>query len=179
MEESMNEIEVNQTLQSPPRRRRSTFFEKRESIVPQTLSEHAEPNVCKQTTETADERIENLSRYYEKLLAEKEQWKKEVNSRRNKYHDLRQQYQMALKTPGRSRMSYSALSAEDIEFLKGKANIPKLVESQLKLHKSVKELRALYKRANELDSVIIKHCEEKVDKITEYIFENSTIEPKD
>uniref|UniRef100_A0A1E1WJB9 Uncharacterized protein n=1 Tax=Pectinophora gossypiella TaxID=13191 RepID=A0A1E1WJB9_PECGO len=112
-------------------------------------------------------------------LQRKNNGKKEVNSRRNKYHDLRQQYQMALKTPGRSRMSYSALSAEDIEFLKGKANIPKLVESQLKLHKSVKELRALYKRANELDSVIIKHCEEKVDKITEYIFENSTIEPKD
>uniref|UniRef100_A0A1E1WEE4 Uncharacterized protein n=1 Tax=Pectinophora gossypiella TaxID=13191 RepID=A0A1E1WEE4_PECGO len=124
-------------------------------------------------------KLQKLPTNVSRISQEKEQWKKEVNSRRNKYHDLRQQYQMALKTPGRSRMSYSALSAEDIEFLKGKANIPKLVESQLKLHKSVKELRALYKRANELDSVIIKHCEEKVDKITEYIFENSTIEPKD
>lgn len=85
---------------------------------------------------------------------------------------------MAVKTPGPSQMSYSTLSNEDIEFIKGKCNISKLVESQQNLHKSLKETRALYKRACELDDVILNLCEGKVNKITEYIIDNSTIESK-
>lgn len=85
---------------------------------------------------------------------------------------------MAVKASGRSRMSYSTLSNDDIEFIKGKCHINKLVESQQKLHKSVKETRALYKRACELDDVVLSLCEDKVNKITEYIIDNSTIESK-
>lgn len=84
---------------------------------------------------------------------------------------------MAVKASSRSRISYSALSNEDIEFLKAKPNLSKLVESQLKLHKSVKETRALHRRANELDDVILAHSEECVNKITDHILENSTLEP--
>lgn len=84
---------------------------------------------------------------------------------------------MALKS-GRLRMSFSTLSNEDIEFIKGKCNISKLVDSQQKLHKSIKETRALYKCACELDDIILSICEDKVNKITEYIIDNSTIESK-
>lgn len=84
---------------------------------------------------------------------------------------------MAVKAPARSRISYSPLSNDDIEFLKAKINISKLVESQLKLHKSVKETRALFRRASELDEVILSHCEDTVNKITEYVLDHSTVEP--
>ncbi|XP_072935224.1 uncharacterized protein [Epargyreus clarus] len=173
METSVNDNEAHQSFKSPPRRRRSTFFERRDSILPQPISEDIDSNPCKQTIEANEKRYR---KYYQTLLAEKEQWKKEVNSRRNKYHDLRQQYQMATKAPSRSRMSYAALSNEDIEFLKAKVNLSKLVESQLKLHKSVKENVALHRRAVELDNVILQNCEDKMNKVTEYILENSTIE---
>lgn len=83
---------------------------------------------------------------------------------------------MAARAPSRSRISYSALSNEDIEFLKAKVNISKVVENQTKLHKSVKETLALYRRAMELDNVILNDCEDKVNKITKYILDNSTIE---
>ncbi|KAJ8734571.1 hypothetical protein PYW08_013821 [Mythimna loreyi] len=175
MENSMNETEAHQSFRSPPRRRRSTFFERRDSIVPHTISENVNPT--KIELDVNERRSEDMTRYYQKLLAEKEMWKKEVNERRNKYHDLRQQYQMAVKAPSRSRMSYAALSNEDIEFLKGKPNISKLVDSQQKLHKSVLETRALYRRANELDEVILTQSENIVSMVTDYILENSTVGP--
>ncbi|KAJ2946630.1 hypothetical protein O0L34_g12687 [Tuta absoluta] len=179
MEESINEGELNTSYRSPPRRRRSTFFDRRESFVPQPMSENEDPNVCKQTTDASEKKNEELTKYYDKLLEEKDQWKKEVNRRRIKYHDLRQQYTMALKAPGRSRMSYSTLTDEDIEFLKAKANTSQLVESQQKLHESLIRTRALYRRKNELDNEILMYCEQRVDKITEYILENSTVYPTD
>lgn len=86
------------------------------------------------------------------------------------------QYQMTTKAPSRSRLSYSSLSNEDIEFLKAKVNISKLVDSQLKLHNSVKETQELYKKAIELDNVLLSHCEQKVNEVTDFILENSTIE---
>ncbi|KOB68620.1 Acetaldehyde dehydrogenase (Acetylating) [Operophtera brumata] len=73
-------------------------------------------------------------------------------------------------------MSYSALSNEDIEFLKAKPNISKLVDSQQKLHTSVKETMALVRRAYELDKVFLDFCEEQVNRIIEHIMENSTVE---
>lgn len=171
----MNETEAQQSFRSPPRRRRSTFFERRDSIVPHTMSENINPN--KKESEVADRQSEDMMRYYQKLMAEKEMWKKEVNDRRNKYHDLRQQYQIAAKASSRSRISYSALSNEDIEFLKGKPNISKLVDSQQKLHKSVLETRSLYQRSNELDNVLLAQSESIVNRVTEYILENSTVGP--
>lgn len=72
-------------------------------------------------------------------------------------------------------MSYSALSKEDIEFLKGKPNISKLVDSQQKLHKSVLQTRALYQRANDLDNVVLTRSESILNKVTDYILENSTV----
>ncbi|XP_075988532.1 uncharacterized protein LOC142984663 [Anticarsia gemmatalis] len=175
MENSINENEIHQSFRSPPRRRRSTFFERRDSIVPHTMSENVNPN--KKETEVTERQTQDMTRYYQKLLAEKEMWKKEVNERRNKYHDLRQQYQMAAKASSRSRMSYSALSNEDIEFLKAKPNISKLVDSQQKLHKSVLETREIYRRASELDNIILTHSEDMVNMVTDYILENSTVEP--
>ncbi|XP_026764506.1 uncharacterized protein LOC113522864 [Galleria mellonella] len=177
MENSINENEAHQSFRSPPRRMRSTFFERRDSIVPQTLTEDADVDECKQTKFDSQKHNEELSRYYDKLLSEKDQWKKEVTNRQNKYHDLRHQYQMAVKTSSRSRMSYAALSNEDIEFLKAKPNIAHLVECQQKLRKSVKETRALFKRVNELDDVLLNYSEDKVNKITEYILENSSVDP--
>ncbi|KAM3966621.1 uncharacterized protein ACR2FA_012156 [Aphomia sociella] len=177
METSANENDENQSFRSPPRRRRSTFFERRDSIAPQTLTENTDTNVCKQSPANNEKHNEELSRYYEKLLSEKDQWKKEVMTRQHKYHDLRHQFQMAIKTSSKSRMSFGALSNEDIEFLKAKPNISNLIDSQHKLHKSVKETRALFKRANELDDVILSYSEEKVNKITEYILENSSVDP--
>ncbi|KAL0896026.1 hypothetical protein ABMA27_012011 [Loxostege sticticalis] len=177
MDNSDNEGAVHQSFRSPPRRRRSTFFERRDSVIPQTLSENIDPNVCAKTSTENEKHNQDLSSYYSKLLVEKEQWKKEVNNRRNKYHDLRQQYQMAAKASSSSRISYSALTNEDIEFLKAKPNISKLVESQLKLHKSVKETRALYQKANELEDVILSFSEDIVSKVTKHILENSSVEP--
>lgn len=87
------------------------------------------------------------------------------------------QYQMAVKAPSSSRMSYSALSNEDIEFLKGKPNISKLIGSQQKLHKTVLETRALYRRASELDDLILTQSENIVSTVTDYILENSTVGP--
>ncbi|XP_035429696.2 uncharacterized protein LOC118262449 [Spodoptera frugiperda] len=175
MDNSINETEAHQSFRSPPRRRRSTFFERRDSIVPHAMTENLNPN--KKEAGANERHSEDLTRYYEKLLAEKEMWKKEVNERRNKYHDLRQQYQMAVKASSRSRMSYAALSNEDIEFIKGKPNISKLVDSQQKLHKSVLETRALYRRANELDNIILTQSENIVSMVTDYILENSTVGP--
>lgn len=83
---------------------------------------------------------------------------------------------MAVKVPSQSRMSYSALSNEDIEFLKAKPNISILVDSQQKLHTSVIETMALVRRANELDKEFLDFCEGQVNKITEHILENSTVE---
>lgn len=88
------------------------------------------------------------------------------------------QYEIAAKVSGISQITFSALSNEDIQFINGKCNISKLVESQQKFHKSVKESRALYKRACELDNIILSVCEDTVNKITEYIIDNSTIESK-
>lgn len=83
---------------------------------------------------------------------------------------------MAANAQSRSRMSYSALSNEDIEFLKAKVNISKVVDSQQKFHTSIKETIALVRKANDLDRVLLQFCEEKVNTITEYILENSMIE---
>ncbi|XP_013183339.1 uncharacterized protein LOC106129352 [Amyelois transitella] len=177
MENSVNENEAHQSLRSPPRRRRSTFFERRDSIVPQFLSENVDTNACKKT-DTNDKVTEELTRYYEKLLLEKEQWKKEVKSRRHRYDDLKEQCEMAAKSSNKSiSMSLAALSKEDIEFLNGKPNLSKLIDSQQKLHKSVKETCALYSRANDLDDIILNDCERKINTITEHILENSTVEP--
>lgn len=175
MENSMNETEAHQSFRSPPRRRRSTFFERRDSIVPYTMTENVNPNKPESTVN--ERRCEDMTRYYQKLLVEKEMWKKQVNERRNKYHDLRQQYQMAVKAPSRSKMSYTALSNEDIEFLKGKPNISKLADSQQQFHKSILQTSTLYRRANEIDNVILSQSEKVVSTITEYILENSTVGP--
>lgn len=83
---------------------------------------------------------------------------------------------MAANAHSRSRMSYSALSNEDIEFLKAKPNISKLVDNQQKFHTSIKETMALVRRANELDGVLLEFCEENVKRITNHILENSTID---
>lgn len=83
---------------------------------------------------------------------------------------------MATKAPSRSRLSYSSLSNEDIEFLKAKVNISKLVDNQQKLHNSVKETQQLYRKAIELDDVLLNHCEQKVNEVTDYLLENSTID---
>ena len=169
---------VEQQLCSPPRRRRSTFFVRRDSLVPQQTPETVDADVT--LSGTNDDRYkQDLASYVEKLLSEKEQWKKEVNNRRHKYHDLRQQYQLMAKAPSRTRISYASLSNEDIEFLKGKQNITKLIDSQASLHKSVLFTRELYKRAVELDNVIEEHVSDKIKKITDYVFENSTVEPLD
>ncbi|KAL4703161.1 hypothetical protein ACJJTC_016762 [Scirpophaga incertulas] len=178
MENSVSEGDTQECFRSPPRRRRSTFFEKRDSSTPQTLFElNTDPSA--ENDDGHDKINQELASYYLKLMCEKELWKKEVNNRKNKYHDLRQQYQIAAKSSSRSRISYSALSTDDIEFLKAKPNISKLIESQLKLHKSVKETQALVRRVNELDDVILRHSEDQINRITEYILENSTIEPVD
>lgn len=84
---------------------------------------------------------------------------------------------MAVKASSRSRMSYAALSNEDIEFLKAKPNISKLIDLQQKLHKSVSETRELYTRANELEDVILRNSEDVVNMVTDYILDNSTVEP--
>lgn len=81
-----------------------------------------------------------------------------------------------MKSSARSRISYSTLTNEDIEFLKGKPNIANIAENQIKLHKSVQVLKGLYMRSNELDNVIVKKCEGNVNKITNYILENSTVD---
>ncbi|XP_045785995.1 uncharacterized protein LOC123881322 [Maniola jurtina] len=179
MENSESEIEAQKSFNSPPRRRRSTFFEKRDSIVPQPAIENIDPNLCNKVNEVDEKRNQELKRYHDLLLAEKNQWKEEVKSRRNKYHDLRQQFQIASNSSSRSRISYSVLSNEDIEFLKGKINVSQLVERQADLHKSVMQTRELYRRATELDNVILDHCEKKLRKITDYILENSTVEFKE
>ncbi|CAG5041666.1 unnamed protein product [Parnassius apollo] len=177
MESSITEHDLHKSFRSPPRRRRSTFFERRDSLVPQPLSENVDLNLCIKATDNKEKHNQDLLRYYNKLLDEKEQWKKEVKNRRNKYHDLKQQYQIAAKAPNRSRLSYSALSNDDIEFLKAKVGISKLVDSQLKLHKSIKQTYALFRRATELDDIILSNSEDKVKKITEHILDNSTLEP--
>ncbi|CAH2100291.1 unnamed protein product [Euphydryas editha] len=177
MEISVTENDVQQSFRSPPRRRRSTFFERRDSLMPQTFNDTLDPNVCKKLNEVDDKHQQELLRYHNNLLAEKQQWKTEVKNRGNKYHDLRQQYQMASKAPSRSRISYASLSNEDIEFLKAKVNTSKIVDNQLQLHKSVKDTRELYRKAMELDNLILSHCEENIKEITDYILENSTIEP--
>lgn len=87
------------------------------------------------------------------------------------------QYELATKSSSTSRMSYSTLTNEDIDFLKAKPNIYKLYESQQKLHKSVKETIAIMRKVNELDDVILSYSEDNVQRITEYILENSTVEP--
>ncbi|XP_014369394.2 uncharacterized protein LOC106719548 [Papilio machaon] len=177
MEISVNDNEIQQSIRSPPRRRRSTFFERRDSLGPQLLSGKLELSVAKKDTDINEKHNQELQSYYEKLLSEKEQWKKEVNNRKNKYHDLRLQYQLAVKSTSKAKICYSALTNEDIEFLKGKVNITKLIDSQTKLHKSVRESHALFKRAAELDNVILSHCEDKIKQINEYILDNSSIEP--
>lgn len=91
--------------------------------------------------------------------------------------NVSRQFQMATKAPSRSRISYASLSNEDIEFLKAKVNISKIVNSQLQLHKCVNETKDLYRKAMELDNQLLNYCEEKVKEITDYILENSTIEP--
>ncbi|XP_041974589.1 uncharacterized protein LOC121729932 [Aricia agestis] len=179
MDNSNSENEVQKPLRSPPRRRRSTFFERRDSLVPPPLSENIDPNVCNKIRSMDEKQDHQLQAYCDKLLAEKEQWKKEVNNRRNVYHDLRHQYQMAVKAPSRSRITYSVLSDEDIEFVKAKVNISKLIDSQQKLHESIRETQQLYRRANALDDVLLNYCEDKVKKITNYILENSTVDPKE
>lgn len=104
-----------------------------------------------------------------------------INILYNLFHflfiNVSRQFQMATKAPSRSRISYASLSNEDIEFLKAKVNISKIVNSQLQLHKCVNETKELYRKAMELDNHLLSYCEEKVKEITDYILENSTIEP--
>ncbi|XP_045510486.1 uncharacterized protein LOC123705637 isoform X2 [Colias croceus] len=175
METSDIDNDPQRILKSPPPRRRSTFFERRDSIVSQPLSENVQDE-AKNDLEEGNKCNQELERYYELLKGEKEQWQKEVNRRRNEYHDLRLQYQIAAKGSSRARLNYSVLNSEDMEFLKAKVNISKLVESQQKLQKSVKLTQALYRRALELDDVVLRTCEDKVKQITDYILDNSTID---
>ncbi|CAH2268591.1 uncharacterized protein LOC120637638 [Pararge aegeria] len=184
MENCEKESDAQKSFSSPPRRRRSTFFERRDSIVPQPeiidpiQTENIDPNFYKKLNEVDNKHNQDLKRYHDILLAEKNQWKVEVKCRRNKYHDLRQQFQIASNAPSRSRISYSALSNEDIEFLKGKVNVSQLVENQCNLHKSVLRTRDFFRRATELDNVVLDHCEKKLSKVTDYILQNSTIDFK-
>ncbi|KAH9645779.1 hypothetical protein HF086_012506 [Spodoptera exigua] len=172
MDTSMNETEAHQSFRSPPRRRRSTFFERRDSIVPHAMSENLNP--FKKETEANDRHSEDLTRYRKALHLTS---KYHLEGYKLNYTLCCRQYQMAVKASSRSRMSYSALSNEDIEFIKGKPNISKLIDSQQKLHKSVLEARALYRRASELDNVILTQSENIVSMVTDYILENSTIGP--
>ncbi|XP_068628912.1 uncharacterized protein [Battus philenor] len=176
MEKSLSEHEANQSFRSPPRRRRSTFFERRNSIAPAPVLENFEINYCNKVPDSNQNHYEHLQRYYDQLLSEKDQWKKEVNNRKNKYHDLKQQYQLAVKTTSKSKISYSSLSNEDIEFLNGKISISKLTDSLTKLHESIKKTHAVYKRASDLDDVILSNIEDKVQEITDNVLENSRIE---
>lgn len=84
---------------------------------------------------------------------------------------------MAASASSSSRLSYAALTNEDIEFLNAKPNISKLVESQHKLHNITKVNVAFVRRANELEDVALELCEKRVNKITRHILEHSTVEP--
>lgn len=78
--------------------------------------------------------------------------------------------------PSRSRISYASLSNEDIEFLKGKHNISKLVDCQMEFHASVEATRHIYKRSVALDNVFVEYVENNINKINEHILENSMID---
>lgn len=172
MDNSTSETEVHQSFRSPPRRRRSTFFERRDSIVPNIISEK------KKEIEVNERHTDDMMRYYQKLLSEQEMWKKETNEMRHKYDDIKQQYKTTKSCSG-STMSFAALTDEDIKFFKSKLNVTKLIDSQQKLHKCVLETRELYRRASELDNVILTNSENRVKIVTDYILENSTIDPVD
>lgn len=58
--------------------------------MPQPVTENIDPNVCNKQSEVVETHTRDLLRYHDTLLAEKNQWKAEVKSRRNKYHDLKQ-----------------------------------------------------------------------------------------
>ncbi|XP_023950651.2 uncharacterized protein LOC112054936 [Bicyclus anynana] len=176
MENSEKESDAQKSFSSPPRRRRSTFFERRDSIVPQPVIENIDPNVCKKLNEVDEKRQQDLKRYHDILLAEKNDWKAEVKCRRNKYHHLKQQFQIASNASKKSRISYAVLSNENIEFLKGKANISQLADSQAEFHKSVMQTRELYRRAMELDNIVFDYCEKNLSAVTDHILQNSNIQ---
>lgn len=83
------------------------------------------------------------------------------------------QYQMATK---KSRLSYSALTNEDIEFLNAKINLTKLVDSAGKLHDTTKSCVAFVMKANELDDEMLTLTEKKVDKVVQHLIEQSFLE---
>ncbi|XP_050663930.1 uncharacterized protein LOC126964692 [Leptidea sinapis] len=170
----MEDTSGESNLQQPPKRRRSTFFERRDSIMPQPAPDNILDSQA--TIIDGDEkRKEELLRYYDQLMNEKQQWKREINEKRSKYHDLRQQLEIATASSSRSKLDYSVLTSEDIEFLNAKVNISKLVEIQQDLHKSLMQTKEFYRKASQLNNVIVSHCENKINEVTDYIIENSTI----
>ncbi|XP_063370047.1 uncharacterized protein LOC134658348 [Cydia amplana] len=150
----------------PRRRRRSSFFERR-SIVPEPIM-HIDAN----DTEDGEVDEEYLNQYYTQLQNEKNQWKKEVQNRRGILHDAELQLKLT-KNSDKIRINYSILSNEDIKFLEAKPNLTDLVDSVRKLQRSTRGTYALYKRAMELDEVVLRDVESKVERVTRYLLEHS------
>ncbi|XP_048000349.1 uncharacterized protein LOC125237378 [Leguminivora glycinivorella] len=166
-ENNVENCNAENSADSPPqRRRRSSFFERR-SIVPEPSM-----NIIADDTNDEDADEEYLNQYYTQLRSEKDQWKKEVQNRRGILHDAELQLKMAKKSD-KVRINYSILSNEDIEFLQAKPNLPDLVDSVRKLQKSTRETYELYKRAVELDEVVLRDVEGKVERVTKYLLEHS------
>ncbi|CAH4035059.1 uncharacterized protein LOC123710413 [Pieris brassicae] len=173
MENCLEESDI-QVPVSPPRRRRSTFFVRRESLAPAL---HAENKLDSTNGDERKAHNEAVTKYYNALLYEKSLWKEELIRRRDVYQELRLQCKIAQKRPNSlESQTYSVLNAEDIEFLNRKINLSQLIERQQGLHKSVKIAQAFYRKATELENVILTNVESKIDKIHDYIFENSTMD---
>ncbi|XP_063543029.1 uncharacterized protein LOC134751522 [Cydia strobilella] len=152
----------------PSRRRRSSFFERR-SMVP-------EPSMHNDADDTEDREAdeEYLNQYHTQLRREKDEWKKEVKNRRGVLHDAELQLKLAKKS--KTRIDYSILSDEDVKFLEGRPNLTELVDSVNQLQKSTRETYALYQRAMELDEVVLRDVEGKVERVTKHLLEKSSNE---
>ncbi|GBP27830.1 hypothetical protein EVAR_94234_1 [Eumeta japonica] len=176
MEMQVDETCEPHSFRSPPRRRRSTFFERRVSLAPQ---HDLEDNDNSMNKKHKCKHQENLTKYCEKLSEEKDNWKKEVKDRRHIYHDIKQEFETKAKSTSKSIISYELMTNEDIAFLKGKPNIVKIAENQEKLYDTVKETRALFRRVTELDNIILNSCEDIVERVTQHILDNSTVDSVD
>ncbi|XP_061724644.1 uncharacterized protein LOC133530642 [Cydia pomonella] len=166
-EKNVEKWNAENSSDTPPRRRRRSSFFERRSIVP-------EPSMHIDADDTEDGEVDNeyLNQYYAQLQSEKNQWKKEVQNRRGILHDAELQLKLAKKSD-KLRINYSILSNEDIEFLQAKPNLTDLVDSVRNLQKSTRETYALYKRAMELDEVVLRDVEGKVERVTRYLLERS------
>ncbi|XP_063389787.1 uncharacterized protein LOC134675448 [Cydia fagiglandana] len=171
-ENNVENCNAENSADSPPRRRRRSSFFERRSMVPEPSM-----NIVADDTDNGEADEEYLNQYYTQLQSEKDQWKKEVQKRRGILHDAELQLKLAEKS-GKIRINYSILSNEDIKFLEAKPNLTDLVDSVRKLQKSTRETYALYQRAMELDGVVLRDVEGKVDRVTRYLLEHSRNEVK-